>query len=116
MTDHQRPSSETKRISANYWTVRGICELESTHGIQPDDPNPVRDERVFPALRCQYSAIGMRDDAGAEASEDGGPEMMVWMVMRQHDPFYRLLCDRADPAQEVLSLTGTRQRIDDDDA
>jgi hypothetical protein len=116
VTDHQRPSSQTKRISANDWTVWGIRELESTHGIQPDNSNPVRDQRVFPALGCQHSAIGMRDDAGAEASEDGGSEMMVWMVMRQHDPFYRLLCDRADPAQKVLSLTGTRQRIDDHDA
>jgi hypothetical protein len=58
----------------------------------------------------------MRDDAGAEAAEDGRSEMMVRVVMRKHDPFHRLLCDRADRAQKVLSLARTRQRVDDYDA
>jgi hypothetical protein len=42
--------------------------------------------------------------------------MMVRMMMRKHDPFHRLLCNRADRAQKILSLAGTRQRIDDYDA
>jgi hypothetical protein len=55
----------------------------------------------------------MRDDAGTEAAEDCRSEMMVRVVVREHDPFYRLLCDRADCAEKILSLTRTRQGIDD---
>ena len=58
----------------------------------------------------------MRDDTGAQAAEDCRSEMVVRVVMREHDPFHRLLCDRADRPQKVLSLTRTRQRINDYDA
>jgi hypothetical protein len=52
MADHQRPPSETKRISSNDREVRRIRKLESAHGIEPDNANPVRDQRVFPSLGC----------------------------------------------------------------
>ena len=116
VADHQCPTSQTKRISSNDRTIRGVRELETTHGIQADNPDPISDQRVFPILGCQHSAIRMRDDSGAEAAENYRPEMMVRMMMRKHDPFHRLLCDRADCAQKILSLAGTRQRIDDYDA
>jgi len=58
----------------------------------------------------------MGNNSGAEAAENCRSEMMVRMMMRKHDPFHRLLCNRADRAQKILSLAGTRQRIDDYDA
>ena len=50
VADYQCPTSQTKRISSNDRAIRGIRELETTHGIQADNPNPVRDQRVFPTL------------------------------------------------------------------
>jgi hypothetical protein len=55
----------------------------------------------------------MGDDAGARAAEDRGSEMMVGVVMREHDPFHRLVCHRLDPAEKILCLPRTRQSIDD---
>jgi hypothetical protein len=113
MLDHQRASSQAKRISSNDRTVRPVGELESAHRIQANHTNPVGDQRIFPALRRQHSAIGMRDDASAEAAEHSRSEMVIRVVMREHDPFHRLLCHRADGAEEVLGLAWARKRIDD---
>jgi hypothetical protein len=52
VADHQRPSSHTKRISSNNRAIRNIRELETTHGIEADNPNPVRDQGVFATLGC----------------------------------------------------------------
>ena len=58
----------------------------------------------------------MRDDASAKSAKDRGSEMMVRMMMREHNPSHRLLRYRADRAEKVLCLPRTRQRVDDDDA
>ena len=116
MADHQGPSSQIEGIRSGDCAVRRIRELESAHGIEANDPDPIRNQCVFPALGRQHSAFRMRDDAGAEPAEDRRSEMMVWMVMRKHNPFHRLMRYRADGAEELLPLARTRQRIDDDDA
>jgi hypothetical protein len=116
MADHQGPSSQTEGIRPDDCAVRRIRELESAHGIEADDPDPIRDQCIFPALGRQHSPVRMRYHSGTESAEDRRSEMMVWMVMRKHNPFHRLKRYRADGAEEVLPLARTRQRIDDDDA
>jgi hypothetical protein len=58
----------------------------------------------------------MRDDASAKSAKNRGSEMMVRMVMREHNPSHRLLGYRADRAEKVLCLPRTRQRVDNYDA
>jgi hypothetical protein len=104
-----------KGVSSDHRPVRRVGELESSHGIESNYSNPVCDECVFPALGGQHSAVGMRDDPGAQPAEDCGSEMMVWVVVREHDPFHRLLCDRTNRPEKVFRLPRAGQRVDDHD-
>jgi hypothetical protein len=51
VADHQPPPCQPQRVGFDHRPVRRIRELESAHGIEADNTNPVGNQRVFAALR-----------------------------------------------------------------
>ena len=97
-------------------TVGLVGELEAPHGVETDHPHPVGDQRVFPAIGGERPPVGMRDHPRAGLPQDDGAEVMVGMMVGEHQPLDRTVGDPADGAQQLLALPRTRQRIDHDHA
>ena len=72
-------------------------------------------KRILPAFGGQHSAVGMRDDLRTEPAEDDGAEMVVGMMMGQHEPLDRPAGHRPNRPNELLRLTRTCHGIDHHD-
>jgi hypothetical protein len=113
VNDHQLSLSQHERVRSSDRPVGYIGEFEATHGIESHDPNPVRDQRVFTALGSQGAALGMGHDSGTLAPEHHRAEVVVGMVVSQHQPLHRLPGDAPDGLQQIVALLRAGQRIDD---
>src|SRR5207244_12978418 len=60
--------------------------------------------------------VGMGDHASAGASQRNRDEVMIRMMMREHQPADRPVRHRADGANELLPLGGAREGVDHDNA
>lgn len=114
MADHQRLIAEPQRIGAGNGAVRNVGKLEIAHGIEPNDPDPIRHEGIFTSLTGEDSPIRVRDHPGTEAAKHDCAEVVVRMVVGQHQPFDGLPGDPADGLQQLLGVLRTGQCIDDD--
>ena len=114
MHDHQRPVAEPQGIRGGNRAVRGVGKLEIAHGVEPNDPNPIRYKRIFPSLSGEDSTIRVRKYPGAEPAKHDGAEVVVRMMVGQHQPPDRLPGDPSDGLYQALGVLRTGERVDDD--
>src|SRR5918992_677380 len=116
MTDDQRAIAEFESIRRRNGPVGGVGELKPPHGIQPNHPHPIGDQRVLARLRGEHAAIGVGDDHSSLLTEHAGAEMMVRMMMGEDKPFDRPAGDCANRPLELLGLARAGQGVDDNDS
>ena len=90
MGDHDRPRAEPQGVAAGHRPVGHVGELEPLHGVEPHHPDPVRDQRVRPGLAGQRAPVRMSDHLGAGAPEHDRAEVVIGVVVGQHQPPDRL--------------------------
>ena len=115
MTDYQRLATQPQRVGTGNRAVRGVGKLEVTHRIQPDQPNPIGHEGIFSAFGGQHSSVRMRDDPGSQPPEYNGAEMVIRMVMSQHQPSDRLPGSPANGLYQLVPLLRAGECVDYND-
>ncbi len=95
-------SPSLERIHPGDRTIGRIGELKSSHGVEPDDPHPIRNQRVLACLGCQDPPIGMGDDFSAEPAEHNSTEMMVRVMVGQDEPGDGCRGDSPDRVHQLL--------------
>ena len=116
MLDDQYLIAHSERVRAANRFIGDVSKLESSHGIQADQANPIRQEGVLPSLGGQDPSVRMRDDPCPQPPKDTGTEVMVGMVVGEYEPLDRPAGDLAYRPDELLCLTRSGQGVDDDNS
>jgi hypothetical protein len=116
MGDHESRAAQLQRIGGSHGTIGRIRELEATHGIQSHDSNPVGDESILSRFGCENPPVGVCNDFGTESPKYDRSEVVVRMVVSQHQPSDRLPGYPANGLSQLFALLGTGQCIDDHNA
>ena len=116
MRDDDRLVAEPQGVRGRDGHVGYVGVRESLHLRLPDDACPRRLGRLPALLVHAGRHVGMGDHASAGASQRNRAEVMIRMMMREHQPADRPVRHRADGANELLPLGGAREGVDHDNA
>lgn len=115
MADHERSPTEPQGVGAGHRAVRDVGKLEIAHGVEPNHPDPVGHEGVLASFGRKHSTVRMRNHLGSQPTKNDGSEMVIGMVVRQHQPPDRLSRNPANSSYQLLALLGAGECVDDDD-
>src|SRR2546421_474353 len=112
MRDHDRLPTEPQRIARHDRPVGHVRVGEARHLRRSDHQRPRRFGGLATLLVHPGRHVGMRDRPGPGPAQHHRAEVMIGVMVRQHQPPDRLARDGADDTYQLLALSRACERID----